>query len=96
MIIDEALLAQRVLAKQDRPLTRDMTFLQNWMKRPSMGFVYLLGADADVYEKPDLADLVVIKKHKDQSEAMRVVGDFCVRLWHQHFRRKAKVLSFIH
>jgi hypothetical protein len=55
MVLDETLLVQRYLAKEDGPLARDMTFLQHWMERPSMGFVHLLAGDSDVYERPDFS-----------------------------------------
>ncbi|OAG07047.1 uncharacterized protein CC84DRAFT_1242060 [Paraphaeosphaeria sporulosa] len=90
---NEALLLQTMLAKQSGPLDRDMQFLQEWIKRPSMGYVYLLGADADVWEKPDLADLVVLKRPERQSTASRVVGDFVVLWWNRIFRKKKQPVT---
>lgn len=91
MMLDEALLIQSLLAKQDGPLSRDMDFLQQWIKRPTMGCVYLLGADSDVYEKPDFSDLISVKRHRGQSLPARIIGDFWVRLWHRCFWRNAQV-----
>jgi hypothetical protein len=91
MALDETLLLQTRLAREDGPLARDMTFLQHWMKRPSMGFVYLLGGDSDVYEKPDYSDLIVIKRHRSHTLATRIIGDVWVRFWHRFLGKKAKV-----
>jgi hypothetical protein len=85
--LDEALLSAKQLAQQDGPLARDMSYLQRWMKRPDMGYVYLLGADSDVYEKPELKDLVNVKRHQGRNNlAARVVADFAVRMWRKMFQ----------
>jgi hypothetical protein len=85
--LDEALLSAKQLAQQDGPLARDMSYLQQWMKRPDMGYVYLLGADSDVYEKPDLKELVNVKRDQGRNNlAARVVADFAVRMWRKMFQ----------
>jgi hypothetical protein len=85
--LDEALLSAKQLAQQDGPLARDMSYLQQWMKRPDMGYVYLLGADSDVYEKPDLKELVNFKRDQGRNNlAARVVADFAVRMWRKMFQ----------
>jgi hypothetical protein len=82
--LDEALLSAKQLAQQDGPLARDMSYLQQWMKRPDMGYVYLLG---DVYEKPELKELVNVKRHQGRNNlAARVVADFAVRMWRKMFQ----------
>lgn len=55
-----------------------------------MGYVYLLGPDRNVWEKPDLADLIVLKRHKGHSLATRIIGDFLVYWWHKILRRKSQ------
>jgi hypothetical protein len=85
-ILDEALLSAKELAHQDGPLARDMSYLQQWMKRTDMGYVYLLGADSDVYKKPDLKELVNVKRHPGMNNlAARVAADFVVRIWREVF-----------
>jgi hypothetical protein len=88
---NQALLLQTMLAKQNGPLGRDLAFLQEWIKRPTMGYVYLLGPDSDVWEKPDLAVLIVLRRSERQSTASRVIGDFVVLWWNRVFRRKKQV-----
>lgn len=61
------------------------------MKRPSMGVVYLLGADSDVYEKPDLPDLLVIKRHRNHTLATRIVGDLWMQFWYHCLGTKPAV-----
>lgn len=82
MLLDESLLLQKMLAKEDGPLAPDMTYLQDWMKRPNMGCVYLIGADSDVYEKPILGDLISVKRYRGHNLATRAVADFWIRVWH--------------
>jgi hypothetical protein len=50
---DEALLAQTTLLNA-KPPNQQNIFLTTWMRAPSMGNVYLLGPDSDVWVKPDL------------------------------------------
>jgi hypothetical protein len=96
VVIDEALLLAQYLAKQASPLARDMTFLQQWIKRPDMGYVYLLGADSDVYEKPDdLTELIAVKRHRGHNLVARIVADFGVRIWRRVFLRKVCGLALI-
>ncbi|KAH7381374.1 hypothetical protein DE146DRAFT_793337 [Phaeosphaeria sp. MPI-PUGE-AT-0046c] len=78
---NEALLLQKMLAKEEGPLAPDITYLQDWMKRTTMGCVYLIGADSDVYEKPVLEDLIAIKRHRGHNLASRTIADFWVKVW---------------
>lgn len=55
------------LSKLDPPNLRDLHFLVDYMKVPSMGNVYLLGPDSDIWEKPDLLDLVSIRPQKNDN-----------------------------
>ncbi|KAF2110647.1 hypothetical protein BDV96DRAFT_603728 [Lophiotrema nucula] len=87
---NEALMLQTMLSKQGEILGKDLTFLQDWMKRPTMGFVYLLGADCDIWKTPDKPDLIALKNH-EQSLASRIVGDFVARWWHRCVGRRFMV-----
>lgn len=87
---DETLLMQRLVAKADAPLARDLKFLQAWMERPTMGYVYLLGGVRDLYEETDPSELVSIKSHGN-ALAMRFIGDRVVRFWHRYMDKNIKV-----
>jgi hypothetical protein len=73
-----------------------MAYLQHWMKSPDMGCVDLLSADSDVYERPDLKELITVKRHQGNSLTAAVMGDMG-RVWRKmvrgvrgisHFRSK--------
>jgi hypothetical protein len=94
-VLDEALLAAKCMAKGDGPLARDMACLRLWMQRTDMGYVYLLGADSDVYEKPELGELITVKRHEGHNLAARVMADFAVRMWRKMFRVVSKTAHVI-
>ncbi|ORY03151.1 hypothetical protein BCR34DRAFT_573714 [Clohesyomyces aquaticus] len=79
---NETLVLQTFLAKHKGPLAKDLKFLQNWMKRPTMGYVYLLESEQDIWKHTDLEDLLAMKPN-EQSLASRIVGDFLVQWWHR-------------
>lgn len=84
-----------MLARQNGPLERGVAFLRERIKPPTMGCVYLLGADADVWEKPELADLVVLKRAERQSMASRILGDFVALWWTRAFRKTKQVCLYL-
>ncbi|KAK0728798.1 hypothetical protein B0T26DRAFT_748959 [Lasiosphaeria miniovina] len=57
---NQALHLQHKIAKIGPPNRQDFEFLQRWMSSPSMGNVYLLGADSDIWEIFDPAELVAL------------------------------------
>ncbi|KAI1457862.1 hypothetical protein F4805DRAFT_467143 [Annulohypoxylon moriforme] len=80
---NQALYLQRVIAELRPPSEQDFKFLQIWMKNPSMGNVYLLGADSDVWENFNVAELVCLKPNKTNS----VISQFCTNTlvkWYHH------------
>jgi hypothetical protein len=91
MNTDKALLSAQRLAREESPLARDMAYLKQWMKRSDMGYVYLLGADSDIYEAPEVSEMVAIKRHKGHGLAARVVADAGIRMW----RKMRRVVSMI-
>jgi hypothetical protein len=93
MFVDETLLLQRLLAKEDARLSRNKSFLHDWMERTTMGFVCLLGADSDVYDKPYSPDLIAIKRHQGHHLATSALADFLVRFWRRTVLRDTKVGS---
>ncbi|KAF2658215.1 hypothetical protein K491DRAFT_690369 [Lophiostoma macrostomum CBS 122681] len=87
---NEALLLQTMLAKQPAPIERDLTFLQNWMKRTTMGCVYLLGYDRDVWTKTPREELVVVRSNDGHTFAARIIGDWVAYWAYRLTRRKPK------
>jgi hypothetical protein len=73
------------------PNARDLDFLQTWMADPKMGNVYLLGADSDVWEKPDLADLIALGSGQTQSLASKAMRDYVLHWWHRAFGWRFRV-----
>jgi len=65
------------------PNKQDLAFLQTWMKAPSMGNVYLLGADSDVWETFDPSELVCLRPKKGDSCFNRFFANSLVR-WYHH------------
>lgn len=94
----DALLQQSLLQQQQQPNPQALAFLQRWMKRPSMGCVYLLGRDSDIWEKPDLQDLIAIKPQESDGLFSAWIVEKFLRRYHQtvgrHFR--VRTLDRIH
>ena len=80
---DAAVLQQGSIARLDNPNARDFRFLVNWMKNPKMGNVYLLGQDSDIWEQPDLEDMVALKARSVEDSASRFLTDRLVH-WYHH------------
>lgn len=68
-----------MLAKQATPRERDLAFLRNWMKKPKLGCIYLLGSDRDIWKTSNKSDLIAVKRYQEQGTVPRSVGDFIVR-----------------
>jgi hypothetical protein len=81
--LDTALMQQSSIAKFDGPNARDFQFLVHWMKNPKMGNVYLLGQDSDIWEKPDLEDLVTLNARQVADSASRILTDRLIH-WYHH------------
>jgi hypothetical protein len=52
------------------------------MQNPTMGSVFLLGADSDVWENPDSFDLVALKRRDENSYVSRMLSDMAVGWYH--------------
>lgn len=66
------------------PNRQDLKFLQTWMESPSMGNVYLLGADSDVWEgRFDPAELVCLLSRQSDSVLAGVFTDVLVKWYHR-------------
>ncbi len=88
--IDQALYWQHKMARIKPPNKRDFEFLQTWMKTPSMGNVYLLGADSDIWEAFDATELACFRPTKTDSWMGQFITDNLIRWYHHlvgHFFR---------
>ncbi|KAI1411525.1 hypothetical protein F5Y13DRAFT_191142 [Hypoxylon sp. FL1857] len=80
---NQALYLQHMVAKFGPPGKQDFKFLQTWMKTPSMGNVYLLGSDSDVWDNFDAEELVCLKPNKANSLMARFCANTLVK-WYHH------------
>jgi hypothetical protein len=83
------------------PNPHDLRFLQTWMQNPSMGNVYLLGPDSDIWEDARYScDLFALKRREDHSPISRALGGCVVRWWHhcigRRFRVRFILFRFLH
>ncbi|KAL8838166.1 MAG: hypothetical protein Q9176_005249 [Flavoplaca citrina] len=74
-----------------KPNPRDLAFLQEWMKRPSMGNVYLLGQDSDVWANPEESDLIALQARYCDSPLSRWMSDILVHWYHQTIGKRLRV-----
>ena len=74
-----------------KPNPRDLAFLQEWMRRPSMGNVYLLGQDSDIWANPEESDLIALQARHSDSPVSRWMSDTLVHWYHQAIGRKLRV-----
>ena len=91
MLIDETLFYQTHIAALPKPNLRDLAFLQEWMKRPKMGNVYLLGQDSDIWEQPDILDLIALNARQSQDPLTTWMADDVVHWYHKVLGRLFRV-----
>ncbi|KAM0798017.1 hypothetical protein BDR22DRAFT_823820 [Usnea florida] len=85
--VDAAVFHQTHITALPNPNPRDLAFLQQWMKRPSMGDVYLLGRDSDIWSKPDTSDLIALNARTAEDAFTTWVADRAVHWWHRSIGR---------
>lgn len=94
----DALLQQSLLQQLKQPNPTALEFLQHWMKRPDMGCVYLYGRDSNIWEKPDLLDLVALKPQQSEGLFSSWLADHFLQKYHQtigkYFRKPYATDSF--
>jgi hypothetical protein len=61
------------------------------MKIPSMGNVYLLGADSDVWENPDLLDMISISPDISDNWISRAITYVVTNWYHRVIGKTFKV-----
>lgn len=88
---DAALVHQSLITGMSKPNPRDLAFLQEWMRRPSMGNVYLLGQDSDIWANPEESDLIALQARYSDSPVSRWMTDTLVHWYHQAIGRKLRV-----
>jgi hypothetical protein len=88
---DETLALQLLISRNPAPNPHEMQFLQKWMKSPSMGSIYLIGPDADVWEKPDPPDLLSLKPGSSQSALSSLLSNRVVHWYHRYIGQRFRV-----
>ncbi|SPQ17690.1 7b5b95ba-d0a0-49c5-afdd-8d11b7609188 [Thermothielavioides terrestris] len=77
----EALIRHRQVMELRQPLPSQIKALDEWMRRPSMGNVYLEGPDRKIWSEPNLEDMVtLIPQPPDEN----FTTEFTVKLVHQY------------
>lgn len=80
---DDAVLQQNAMAQLETPTERNLAVLQNWMKDPNQGCVYLIGPDRIIWEDPDKLNLLVINARKNESLLSSWMSDGFIEWVHQ-------------
>ncbi|KAM7214997.1 hypothetical protein V8F06_009599 [Rhypophila decipiens] len=81
---NHALYLQHIITKIGPPNKQDHRFLQTWIRAPSMGNVYLLGPDSDVWEKQfDDTELVCLLPRSNDNIFARFISNRFIR-WYHH------------
>ena len=80
-----------MLQKVPEPSPESLGFLQEWMKRPSMGGVYLVGLDSDVWEKPIPGDMVALWPDQSSDTFTSWIRRKVIPRYHQIVGRYYKV-----
>ncbi|KAF2741505.1 hypothetical protein EJ04DRAFT_547840 [Polyplosphaeria fusca] len=80
---NRAVLEQVQMAKLSPPNLRDLRFLVDYMKVPSMGNIYLLGPDSDIWEKPQLEDMFAVNPKEVDNSLSKMVTVIVVDWFHR-------------
>ncbi|KAK3363925.1 hypothetical protein B0T25DRAFT_470168 [Lasiosphaeria hispida] len=79
---NQALHLQHKIAEIGPPNKQDFEFLRKWMSLPSMGNVYLLGADSDIWETYDPGELVSLLPRASESCVAGLIDRMLARYHH--------------
>jgi hypothetical protein len=88
---DEAVVLHSKMASLSTPSPRDLAILQEWMQRPTMGSVFLIGRDRNVWSHGQ--DLVALKARDSSNRFSNWIVDKLTPLYHYTFGRYYKVAS---
>ena len=86
---------QAALSGLQKPNPKDLRILQEWMECTSMGAVYLLGQDSEIWSKPDKSDLVALRARHGDDLLTAWINDKAVHWWHRAIGKHLRVLSLI-
>jgi hypothetical protein len=87
---DEAVLQYNQMLALSKPQNRNLDNLQEWMRRPTMGRVYLAGLDRNVWS--DGSDMIALENHKQEIDNFSEWLLDCLRSFHYQCGRRLKVL----
>ena len=79
------------MSKLNAPNLRDLDFIVHYMKTPSMGNVYLLGPDSDIWKDPDHLDLISMDPKKSGNCVSKAVAVIVLKWYHRLIGRRFKV-----
>ncbi len=65
------------------PSQQDLRFLREWMNDTSMGNVFLLSIDHDLWETCDIRDTVALRPRPSDNLFARISNRFLVRWFHR-------------
>jgi hypothetical protein len=80
---DDAVQQQAAFVQLQKPNPRDLRFLSDWLRRPDLGAVYLIGKDSDIWNEPDRLDLAVLKARRNESIFTALLSDKFIHSLHQ-------------
>jgi hypothetical protein len=86
---DEAVVLYSEMASLTDPLPRDLNILQEWMQRPSMGSVFLIGRDRNVWSHGQ--DLVALKRPASNNKFSAWLIETLTPLYHYTFGKYHRV-----
>lgn len=81
LLIDEAVLQYHQISELARPRTRDLGALQDWLRRPTLGGVYLTGRDRNIWA--DGTDLMLLAKQTSSNRFTRWISDCLAPKYYQ-------------
>ena len=86
---DEAVLLWSEISKLQSPHPKDLSNLQEWMRRPSMGSVFLVGRDRNVWALGK--DLIAVRAKSSDNKVFRLLADTFTPLYHHTMGKYHKV-----
>ena len=73
----------------------DLDFLQQWMRRPTMGNVYLLGRDSNIWSEPNSSDLIALHARQTDDPFTRWLSDTIVHAYHRVIGKFFRVMVLV-
>lgn len=76
-----------MVAKIDQPNDRDLDFLKTWMKIPTMGNVYLVSPDSEIWKESGIDELLCIRPRSNSGWLTQVLTVDAVDWYHRAIGR---------